>query len=428
LVSQTDFCITQSGFFEIENGAPKMKSKKLVNLRGFTLVEMLVVIAVIAILAAILLPALSAAREAARANQCRNNLRQFYVGFTTHADNDPNEAYSSGSFDGKRNGTIEQFGWVADMVNSGICEPGKLLCPTNPSKVSEKINDYLGTSSINPSEGGDPAKVDTGISALIEAAPAASRPALVVEHFMKKGYNTNYATSWYFGLTGPKLVQVPGAPGYADLQWQGSSSAQIKGLNGCIGPLTRRTVEASPHSESVIPLMFDANVGDQKEAFLAATLPGYAQSGHRMVESFNDGPTRYGTPNANVMNKWGNETLTVHVGGPLAASQVSLFLREQPPVGFTAADFAYPEGTPHLQDYRDIGPVHNGGANILFADGSIRMYKDLNNDGYLNPGFPITSTAVVASTGYRPGPAELPAAEVFSGVFLDKFSPKENLD
>lgn len=413
---------------ELQKERATMKLKTARPNKGFTLVEMLVVIAVIAILAAILLPALSAAREAARANQCRNNLRQFYVGLTTHADNDPNELYSSGSFDGKRNGTIEQFGWVADMVNAGICEPGKLLCPTNPSKISEKINDYLGTSSINPSEGGDPAKVDSGVSILIEAAPAADRPALVVEHFMKKGYNTNYATSWFLSLTGPKLAQVAGAPGYADLQWVGSSTAQIKGLNGCIGPLSRRTVEASPHSESIIPLMFDANVGDQKEAFLAQTLPGFAQAGHRMVESFNDGPTRYGTPTADKLNKWGNETITIHVGGSLTPGQVSIFLSEQPPAGYTSSQFAYPEGTPHLQDYRDIGPTHAGGANILFADGSIRMYKDLNNDGYLNPGFPIGPTAVVASTGYRPGPVELPSAQVFSGVFLEKYSVKENLD
>jgi prepilin-type N-terminal cleavage/methylation domain-containing protein/prepilin-type processing-associated H-X9-DG protein len=413
---------------------------------GFTLVELLVVIAIIAILVAILFPALAAARESARATACRNNMRQFYVGFNVFADKDPRGRLSSGAYDGSRDGCIDTVGWVADLVNLGICKPQELLCPSNANKGSEKLNDYLGTTNTVPKEGVPDVRLLSlgGCQQLNQIANTdlPGRAAYIAGNFLGKGYGTNYMTTWFMSRTAPKL-QNKSVGSTIKLIYPTTGTvtptylAAIKGLGGTIGPLTRAQVDNSYYSGSIIPLLGDSNAGDVKEAFLVESIPGYLQTGERLVESFSDGPCRIDpAPQSGAwkLPPWG-ATATGDIT-IFETNTVNLFEDEQPPTG-SVPTYNY------LQDYRDFAPCHGSGkggsCNVLFADGSVRAFVDQNGDGFLNPGFRVTEALAgvtdaaqrndaIKSLGYADSLVELPPAQIFSGVFLQKWHGKENLD
>ena len=79
------------------------------NRRGFSLVELLVVVAIIGTLIGLLLPAVQSAREATRCMSCQNSLRQIGIGFH-------NYSVSKGFFPTNVSGDGARHYWVAQIL------------------------------------------------------------------------------------------------------------------------------------------------------------------------------------------------------------------------------------------------------------------------------------------------------------------------
>jgi len=293
--------------------------RPIARARGFTLVELLVVITIIGVLIALLLPAVQSAREAARRAGCANNLKQ--LGLAALNYESANGVLPPGAFGAPPEGGLASawglsvlvrvlpFSDGASVFNSAnfsvqaITTANGTLASTGVSTFWCPSDPYVSESQLDDNDYGAPA--GTGI----------------------KQHHTSYG-----GCQGLWSLEVlPTNPTYA---------AQLASMNGVIfGCSTVRVADVADGTGMTV-LFAETAYG---------RTPNDGESlGHRGV------------------SRWWNSGLP-------ADTMVAAYY----PLNGTSRGVPYAD---HDGGFRDwvmaVGSFHPGGANVGFCDGSVRFLKD----------------------------------------------------
>jgi prepilin-type N-terminal cleavage/methylation domain-containing protein len=124
----------------------KYHAQMNVDRRGFSLIELLVTIAIISILAAILLPVFASARAKARQTKCMSNLRQLGIAMMMYVDDwdetfpydvkprTPAAPGASPAYDGTNKWDASPIVGVISPYSTSIKLP---FCPDRPTKLDD---------------------------------------------------------------------------------------------------------------------------------------------------------------------------------------------------------------------------------------------------------------------------------------------------
>ena len=289
--------------------------------RGFTVIELLVVVAVVGVLVSLLLPAVQAAREAARRTACRNNVRQLVLAMhnyhATHRTVPLN--YGVGPYDARNRGTS----WLAaslPYMDSGalaesIVSGGTLEDPANRAAAATAVPAFLCPS--------DPSGGRMGFRDHVPGEWGVTN------------YKANAGSNWKWGLYGDARTK------------RGRFAGEGDGLDKCTGLICRNGLERG--------------LEDTDD-----DLPPNAPVTTRWAD------VRDGTSNTfavgEAVPEWCRHTWWYWFNGTTATCAV-------PPNEFTEPDVQEAMEGAWWTNYA-FASRHRGGVNFGFADGNVRFVAD----------------------------------------------------
>lgn len=106
--------------------------------KAFSLIELLVVVAILAVLASLLLPALSRSKETAASAKCLSNLRQMAIAAHFYV-NDNSGSYPIAYYQNVQNGVVHSYNWDLTTIagNPDKVIPGLLWQEQGAEKIQQ---------------------------------------------------------------------------------------------------------------------------------------------------------------------------------------------------------------------------------------------------------------------------------------------------
>ncbi len=287
------------------------------------------------------------------------------------------------------------------------------------------------------------------------------RAELVSRYFVQGGFSTNYAAGWHLvrGMvrtenlgTSPTNYLATTTATTINAVTGNAENPDFKALNGTVGPIGANELDRSRIPSSNFGFIGCAGPGDIDEAVLALDIRhgqadrriynansdeqvSYITAGSILAESFNDGPAIYDAATRSVR--------LIESGAPLIGNQLcekgeattngcapawAATLASATGYAPTLDGNDITAAPTYLQDTRDWFAVHAGAVNVLMGDGSVKIFYDLNSDGYLNPGFPVgklqdgsddapLTDDEIVDVGYADSTTEMPRDKFYGGIF-----------